>query len=119
MTIQHVPVTGGCLCGAVRYESKEPPIRGYICHCTMCRRNYGSFFGATVRFPGSAFKLTKGERRHQIRQAMLLCRLRHAGCLFLRGESGCLDLCRISRPSRGLADDEGRIVGTIRTRVCR
>ncbi len=63
MTIEHVPVTGGCLCGAVRYESKEPPIRGYICHCTMCRRNYGSFFGATVRFPGSAFKLTKGELR--------------------------------------------------------
>jgi hypothetical protein len=61
MTIQHIPVAGGCLCGAVRYESKEPPIRGYICHCTMCRKNYGGFFGATVRFPGSAFELTKGE----------------------------------------------------------
>src|SRR5215470_9637360 len=61
MTIGHVPVTGGCLCGAVRYESREPPIRGYLCHCTMCRTNCGGFFGATVRFPGAAFGLTKGE----------------------------------------------------------
>lgn len=61
MTMQHVPVTGGCLCGAVRYKSEESPIHGYICHCTMCRKNCGGFFGATVRFPGSAFELTKGE----------------------------------------------------------
>jgi len=62
MAIGHVPVTGGCLCGAVRYESKESPIQGYICHCTMCRRNCGGVFGATtVRFPGPGFRLTKGE----------------------------------------------------------
>jgi hypothetical protein len=61
MNNQHVPVTGGCLCGAVRYESKEAPIRGYICHCSMCRKNCGGLFGATVRFPGAAFRLSKGE----------------------------------------------------------
>lgn len=61
MSMPHVPVTGGCLCGSVRYESEVPPIHGYICHCTMCRRNVGAIFGATVRFPGSAFKLTKGD----------------------------------------------------------
>lgn len=63
MTNEHFPVTGGCLCGTVRYESKQPPIRGYICHCTMCRRNTGGFFGATLRFPGTAFALTRGELR--------------------------------------------------------
>ena len=60
MITPRVPITGGCLCGGVRYESREPPTRGYICHCTMCRRNYGGFFGATMRFPGSAFALTQG-----------------------------------------------------------
>ena len=61
MTMPRIPVTGGCLCGAVRYESREPPIRGYICHCAMCRRNGGGFFGPTVRFAGSALALTQGK----------------------------------------------------------
>jgi hypothetical protein len=36
---QSVPVTGGCLCGVVRYESTAPPDRGTYCHCTMCQKN--------------------------------------------------------------------------------
>ena len=59
MANQHIPVTGGCLCGAVRYEAKEPPTEGYYCHCTMCRRHYGSLFAAALRFPGVALKFTK------------------------------------------------------------
>jgi len=64
MASQHIPVTGGCLCGAVRYESKEPPIQGYYCHCTMCQKNYGGLFSATVSFPRSTFKFTKGELKY-------------------------------------------------------
>ena len=34
-------VTGGCLCGAVRYEA-HGPLRGVIdCHCRRCRRTHG------------------------------------------------------------------------------
>jgi hypothetical protein len=61
MAGQHIPVTGGCLCGNVRYESKEPPTQGYYCHCTICQRNYGGLFSVTVRFPRAAFCFTKGE----------------------------------------------------------
>jgi hypothetical protein len=61
---RHIPLTGGCLCGAVRYMSKEPPTEGYYCHCTTCRKHYGSLFSATVRIPGSAFAFTKGQLKY-------------------------------------------------------
>jgi hypothetical protein len=39
-------LTGGCLCGAVRYSVK-PTIRfeAYACHCTDCQTRSGSAFG--------------------------------------------------------------------------
>lgn len=35
---------GGCLCGAVRYELKAPPLRVTICHCKFCQRATGSAY---------------------------------------------------------------------------
>lgn len=64
MANQHIPVTGGCLCGAVRYESKEPPTEGYYCHCTMCRKHYGGLFAAAVRIPGVALEFTKSQPKY-------------------------------------------------------
>ena len=64
MARPHIPVTGGCLCGAVRYESKEPPLQGYYCHCTICQKAYGGLFSATVSFSGSAFSFTRGELKY-------------------------------------------------------
>ena len=43
MTDSAKPATGGCLCGAVRYEVKGP-LRDVInCHCSMCQRLHGGF----------------------------------------------------------------------------
>jgi hypothetical protein len=35
------PATGGCLCGAVRFEIHEPLMGIIVCHCSKCRRFHG------------------------------------------------------------------------------
>lgn len=60
MTSAHVPVTGGCLCGAVRYECKDAPTEAAYCHCRICQKHVGGLFAALVRFPRSSFTFTKG-----------------------------------------------------------
>ena len=40
--------TGGCLCGAVRYEVAGPLRPVVFCHCTQCRRSTGHFLAATA-----------------------------------------------------------------------
>ncbi|UUP19016.1 GFA family protein [Nitratireductor thuwali] len=41
------PFTGGCQCGAVRFRAARLG-RPSICHCRMCQKQFGSFFGAFV-----------------------------------------------------------------------
>jgi len=59
-----IPVTGGCLCGAVRYESAAPPNLVGFCHCRMCQKAYGGLFAIFADFPGDAFRFTSGEPRY-------------------------------------------------------
>ena len=61
MKEKHLPVTGGCLCGAIRYESTEPPINGGYCHCRMCQNASGGLFTAWVEFSPPGIRFTKGE----------------------------------------------------------
>ena len=41
-------LTGGCACGAVRYELAEEPIFQLICHCTDCQKASGSEFSKVL-----------------------------------------------------------------------
>ena len=54
-------LTGGCLCGAIRYTVSVPLREVYFCHCAQCRRAQGSAFAASVPAPRAAFKLLQGE----------------------------------------------------------
>ncbi len=53
--------TGGCQCGAVRYEVVAPPRGLYVCHCLECRHQSASAFGISVRTDRAAFRVTQGQ----------------------------------------------------------
>ncbi len=36
------PLSGGCLCGQVRYEAQPTHRDGYYCHCRMCQLAFGN-----------------------------------------------------------------------------
>jgi hypothetical protein len=46
-----IRVSGGCLCGAVRFEIRGPLRPVVACHCTMCRRSSGHFAAFTATRP--------------------------------------------------------------------
>jgi hypothetical protein len=56
-------MTGGCQCGAVRYELGGPPLELYCCHCRECQKQSASAFGISVIVPREAFLLTAGTPR--------------------------------------------------------
>ena len=46
--------TGGCLCGALRYEAKGEPLFAGHCYCADCRKASGSGFVPFMGFSSSA-----------------------------------------------------------------
>ena len=54
------PRTGGCNCGAVRFEIASDPSEVGACHCGMCRRFTGGVFLA-VSVPKDKIAFTKDE----------------------------------------------------------
>jgi hypothetical protein len=55
------PLTGGCLCGGVRFEVTEPLLSTGYCHCTRCQRRTGSASSAQGRVAPGALRITAGE----------------------------------------------------------
>ena len=57
----NLPQTGGCQCGALRYEIIQAPIMVYTCHCTDCQRMTSSAFSLGCVLPDGALRLVQGE----------------------------------------------------------
>lgn len=55
--------SGGCLCGAVRYESAVDPVALVLCHCRDCQRCTGGPFAPVAVVPSETLKVTQGETR--------------------------------------------------------
>ena len=54
--------TGGCLCGALRYEAEGEPLYAGHCYCTDCQKASGSGFIPFMGFPSSALRFTGQSR---------------------------------------------------------
>jgi hypothetical protein len=59
-----IPFSGGCACGAIRYECSAQPVRMVQCHCRDCQRFTGTAFVAAVIVPMESLKLLQGSPRY-------------------------------------------------------
>ena len=57
------PLTGGCLCGAIRYELATPVETLVACYCSDCRHASGTAASINARVAASAFRIVSGKTR--------------------------------------------------------
>jgi hypothetical protein len=58
-----LPLTGGCNCGAVRYEVTEPLVLASYCHCKRCQRRSGAAASAQAHPAPGAFRIVAGQEK--------------------------------------------------------
>ncbi len=58
-------ITGGCYCGAIRYQILEPP-EGGICYCENCRKAVGAQSVAWVNSNRDVTEVVKGEPKRYV-----------------------------------------------------
>jgi len=59
--VPDLPLTGGCLCGGVRFEVTEPLVAALYCHCTRCQRRTGTAAAASARIAPGSLRIVRGE----------------------------------------------------------
>jgi hypothetical protein len=74
------PFTGGCACGAIRYECTAEPMVMFQCHCRDCQRASGGPHSCVVIVPAKSFKLTQGSLRYHFTQSAAVGRHKRGFC---------------------------------------
>ena len=54
-------MTGGCQCGAVRYELYSEPTEPSICHCRMCQKAFGNYIAPLAGVPPKDLAWVRGQ----------------------------------------------------------
>jgi hypothetical protein len=58
-----VPFSGGCACGAIRYNCDGDPLFSMNCHCRDCQRETGSAYAPVIGVSKASFKIIRGTPR--------------------------------------------------------
>jgi hypothetical protein len=66
MAMTELPLTGGCNCGAVRYEVTEPLRLASYCHCKRCQRRTGTAASASAHPAPGSFRIVSGQDRLKV-----------------------------------------------------
>ena len=53
-------LTGGCGCGAIRFEVTAPFVSASYCHCTRCQRRTGAAASANARAEPGSVRVVQG-----------------------------------------------------------
>jgi hypothetical protein len=56
-----LPLTGGCLCGGVRFEIDRPLVHASYCHCTRCQRRTGAAASPQGALEPGSLRFVAGE----------------------------------------------------------
>jgi hypothetical protein len=59
--VDELPLSGGCLCGGVRFELTVAPVSASYCHCTRCQRRTGTAASAQARIVAGSLRILTGE----------------------------------------------------------
>jgi hypothetical protein len=70
-------MTGGCLCGAVRYEAQGKPLFAVHCHCRDCQRASGTGHVPVMGMAKSSFKVTGKTKSYTLKGTSGLKTIRH------------------------------------------
>jgi hypothetical protein len=54
-------MTGGCLCGKVRFEIAKPLLFAGYCHCTRCQKRTGTAAAVSARIAPGSLRLVAGQ----------------------------------------------------------
>src|SRR6202161_3789155 len=112
-----LPMTGGCSCGAIRYEIASFPLLLYTCNCTECQTASGSAFALNMPVTTKSLGIVKGEPRAWRHLSSSGAEV----CSWFCGECGArIYGSRKSRPQSmnlraGTLDDTGWLVPVVHT----